>query len=310
MFGAREGSVDRIKQALADGARCNADSGGLTPLKIAALYRHADCVRVLIQAERDQAPGAIKAFSQRVARAIADFRFQRRRNSHQPEHSLKHSRRSALLQAAQGGSTECVLQLIEHNDPKASDLDGHTPLMAAAFSGHLDAIRALLPHSDPLATDRCGRDALTLAVEGESLDAALLLLPVSDPRRIIQTPGSHFGLSALWIAASRQLPELVRLLAPVSDLAAVDSYGRDALSLATRSLKPAILDPIARVSSLAALNDSREALLIGASFHPQILSFALPRLNAHIEERQLGVSVPLATRLPASSPQAKSSRRL
>ena len=135
------------------------------------------------------------------------------------------TRDPVLALAAMGGSVEMVRLLLPHSDPLKAGVDGMTALMHAARSGSAGVVGVLLPASDPSARDPSGWTALTWAANAGAAACVAALMGASD----VDARCVH-GRTALMHGILR--PEVVDLLAPVSDLSLADVDGVDALGLA------------------------------------------------------------------------------
>jgi hypothetical protein len=123
-----------------------------------------------------------------------------------------------------GASVECVRVALSVCDPKERDAMGRTALMMAAARDRADLLALLLPLSEPKAKSHVGVDALMAAIDAEaSAETILALIPASDAKT-----ADADGKTALMRAATKIRPEIVKALAPLSDVAAVDNHGLDA----------------------------------------------------------------------------------
>lgn len=110
---------------------------------------------------------------------------------------------SLLIDAAQQGRIQEVINLIPVSDPKATDSEA---LLSAVLNGYIDIVKLLLPVSDPKANYS---SILRWAVYYGREEMVKLLIPVSDAK----AKNSY----ALWVATEYNKTECIKLLLPVSD---------------------------------------------------------------------------------------------
>ncbi|CAJ3076746.1 ankyrin repeat domain-containing protein [Burkholderia pseudomallei] len=186
---AERGELDRVRQAMAQGANARAVDGlGRTALMRAARQGHAQVVRELLP--------------------VSD-----------PAARCDERGKTALMMAAEWGHAECVRELLPHS-AEVPDYHGRTPLMSAARQGHAQVLRELLPVSDPNTRHRDdGKTALIMAAERGHVECVRTLLPHSDANR-----RGWSGQNALWAVIDARQPEPGLGLAkpPVSPV----DYGR------------------------------------------------------------------------------------
>lgn len=131
------------------------------------------------------------------------------------------------LSAAAGRGALAMLEaLLPHCDMRAEKKDSwrYSALMNAVDSGSLECVQFLLPLSDPGFVTDAGETALMVAARRPSADVLNLLLPLSAPRAVDQK-----RQTALMLAAKRGNIESVKALLPVSDVNGQDADGMTAL---------------------------------------------------------------------------------
>lgn len=171
-----------------------------TPLMLAAIKGHAECVKILLP------------LSDPLAVDLDHF--------------------SALMHAALGSHSDCVEILLSASNPAQASTHGRNALMVAASRaahGSLECCEILLPASDPLAVNFDGRTALMMAAEHGNVEVASLLAPVSNVRH-----ASRSGETALMEASAGNSLKIVEILAPLSDCFAIDIHGSDAIARAAK----------------------------------------------------------------------------
>jgi len=137
-----------------------------------------------------------------------------------------------LIRAARRGDADFVKAWLGEKLPVEGDEDGFTPLMAAASLGRAECVRILLPVCDAKArTGQQGITALMLAAEVGSLECAQALLPFSDVRAQDRAGGTAL-ITAVICQLTKSSPDLVALLAKVSDMEQKDCDGCTALMVA------------------------------------------------------------------------------
>lgn len=121
------------------------------------------------------------------------------------------------------GPLRCVLRLLPLSNLDLQDEEGQTALMMCAEAGVPELLGLMLPTADVNARDARGATALArLCSRGEDSECFDLLLEVADAR-LADTAGQ----TPLMRASDE--PEMVRKLAPRSDLDARDNQGATAL---------------------------------------------------------------------------------
>ena len=158
-----------------------------------------------------------------------------------------------LLAASFFGATKCLQILLDGSfDPAQVDDEGNTALMRAVR--HPDCVRELLPVSNFAARDSVGRTALMMAAESDEsgcFESLKLLAPFSD---IHATCAS--GITALMRAASAFNVDGVRLLLSASNVQAQQpSTGYCALHFAIDAGCAEVVSLLAPRTDLAALAD-------------------------------------------------------
>lgn len=153
---AERGWSEAIRRLLNEGAEINwRNSGGWTPLMIAAAEKHLEAVELLLEAKADP-----------------DIR--------------NHYGRTALMFAAAYGQHDIVARLLAAGaDPNIvpSDHSGWTALIAAAARGHARTVELLLRGgADPEIRARNGQTALELARSEGHGEVVRILMAVSSPR--------------------------------------------------------------------------------------------------------------------------------
>jgi len=225
--------------------------------------------------------------------------------------------RSPLEMAAEKGQTEAISFLLRHFPAHEVDAEGNTPLIFAAKAGHELAARALLPGSRANHANRDGNRALEMALGNGSVPCVEALASSSalDAR---QGPGQNtalqlaasYGMPAAIRALMAQgadaraaggqgqtplmasmiddMPDCVRILAPHSDLGAMDAEGRTALAHGVRHKSWAAVDALLR-----ALNDAEfdAAMRAHADVFSTLPKGAFPQREARLEARELAAAV-------------------
>ncbi len=156
---------------------------------------------------------------------------------------------SNVARAAAKNDAEAVRQLVGSGEGNPDMVDEHsrTGLHYAAMNGNLQIIAILLKANAKLnVEDPLGDTPLHLAADRNQTEAAKLLLDAGAE----VDPQNKDGITPLMIAASRGNLELVRaLLAKGANPAKTDYTGRDVLSWAQDSHRPAVIDTISRAGA-------------------------------------------------------------
>lgn len=154
-----------------------------------------------------------------------------------------------VARAAAQNDAEKVRHLVGGGDgnPNQTDDSSRTAMHYAALNGNLEIIAILIKAGaklDPV--DPLEDTPLHLATDQNQTEAAKLLLDAG----AAVDPQNKDGLTPLMIAASRGNLELVRaLLAKGASPGKSDYTGRDALSWAQDSHRPAVVDAIIRAQA-------------------------------------------------------------
>ena len=153
-----------------------------------------------------------------------------------------------VARAAAKDDAAAVRQLVGSGEgnPNQTDDSSHTAMHYAAMNGNLQIIAILIKANAKLnVTDNLGDTPLHLAAEHNQSEAAKLLLDVGAE----VDPQNKNGQTPLMIAASHGSLELVRaLLAKGASTTKTDYTGRDALSWAQDSHRPAVVNAITRAA--------------------------------------------------------------
>jgi uncharacterized protein len=155
---------------------------------------------------------------------------------------------SNVARAAAQNDAERVRQLVGGDgNPNQTDDRSRTGMHYAAMNGNLEIIAILIKASARLnLEDSLGDTPLHLAADHNQIEAAKLLLDVGAEVDL----QNKDGLTPLMIAANRGNLELVRaLLAKGASPTKTDYTGRDALSWAQDSHRPAVVEAINRAES-------------------------------------------------------------
>ena len=142
---ARMGDLETLKTTLADRATLAREEGGLTPLMVAALYGHANCVDHLIRS--------------------SDFEAR----DDQGNTALMH----AMFSSAPGNAS-CIELLLNAGGANAQNFEGESALSLAAKHSSPELFRAVLAASDPSQQFEHGNTIVHVAVDpyaGNSLPA-------------------------------------------------------------------------------------------------------------------------------------------
>jgi len=218
---------------LANAAVDPVDNEGLTPLLLASIYGHAECVEVLIQ------------FNANLESKDAN-------------------QRTALMHACKSGYAGIARLLIQAGaDIEAVDSESLTALMLTAAEGQLETLKLLVDAGANLeAANPNGITALIIAAIRDQADTAKFLLACgANPRATDMN-----GLNALMVAAVRGNVDVTRaLLDYKADIeAADDQFGRTPLMYAAHggnyNVASILLDHGARTDVMD--KDQRTALQI------------------------------------------------
>jgi ankyrin repeat protein len=188
--------------------------------------------------------------------------------------------RAAFSVAIQADFLEMAKALRPAADVNEADCDGATPLMIAALARNDHLVAFLLENgADPLLVDNKGRSALSHAALMGDISCVRLLLPVSDPAAT-----DFSGNDALQLAAGSMPGEdKLRLLAFLLTRCAPKSQNRSGGTALMRAI--ALGDEraarlLADVSDLSARTDAGQCAADAA------LSFGMPDLAAELRARQ------------------------
>jgi uncharacterized protein len=141
-----------------------------------------------------------------------------------------------------------VRQLVgSGNDPNELDDNGRTGLQIAAINGNLQIAAILIKANAHLdLKDRLGNTALGYATDRNHVEMAQLLLDVGASVNL----QNRSGMTPLMIAASRGNITIVRaLLAKGANARQTDFTGRDAVSWAEDSHRPAVIQALRRAAA-------------------------------------------------------------
>ena len=254
---ARKGDVKSVLARLPFAVPGAVDRSGRTALMHAAIGGCAECVEILLDA-----PGADVA----------------RRDG---------SGSTALSLACGINHLAAALVLLRKGnaDPRQMDRFDNPPLILAIRSRFFDLAHALLDFgADPRARDLRKQTALMWAAGGGDLDILRRLLPLSDANA--SDAGGLTALMSLCAAdASRQrrdqAAQCVELLAPVSNVLALDNHGRHALRIAVDRLNFCCADALAPFMPVEIAQAAFDSL--GDEAPRQ-----MPRWAARLEAKQLG----------------------
>jgi len=130
-----------------------------------------------------------------------------------------------LMRATSNNDVDLVKQLLANGaDAKAANSNGITALMIAAEYGTTQMVEILLPKSDAKAKEKYGNTALMYAAKWGNDHMVRILLPKSDAKA-----RNCIGYSALMIAARYGTEEAIKLLIPESDVTATNTFRQTAL---------------------------------------------------------------------------------
>lgn len=212
---------------------------GATPLLIAAIRGHVDCVRYLASRGgasqcrcRVVANGSPDARAARraadvnvvakdgatpltvaslyghadVIRVLAEFRVSVTKRTDYPP---------ALFAAAERGHTTCLVELLKLDAGIKSDADWHgeSPLFAAAQHGHVEAVRLLVEGGASVnRTNHRNESPLLIAAKHGHLEVVKLLVARgADVHQI-----DNAGMTTVFAAAREDHPDIVEVSLPLS----------------------------------------------------------------------------------------------
>ena len=154
-----------------------------------------------------------------------------------------------IARAAAANDAVKVRQLAGGGNNPNNDVDdnGRTGLHIAAINGNLQITAILIKASARLdVRDRLGNTPLHLAADRSQFEVAKLLLDAGAP----PDAENKNGMTPLMTAASRGNLDLVQaLLAKGANARKTDFTGRDALSWATESRRPAVVQVLQRAAA-------------------------------------------------------------
>ena len=240
--------------------------------------------------------------------------------------------RTALMMAAVAGSAECVAALLPISPVDAADDEGETALFFACKAADSDSVKLLLDagRADPNKANRRGESPLIAASSNSAAAIVQLLLDAganpnqADDRgvtplikvsmkegiaelRMLLAAGANpkqanlHGETPLSYLAVILSLEGLRLLAPLSDLGAVDNNGQTALMLACSSRSSrdarACVEFLAPRSNVLLANNGRWtafdlAILVGRHNCVDFLAPFMPRATAERAFLTLGARGP------------------
>jgi len=192
----------------------------------------------------------------------------------------------ALIEAARVGDEDAIKELLLLcANAKAGDGSDTTALMHAARAGHDQAVELLLPWSDASAVDKFGYTAAQYAAQRGHAKCCQAL------RESARHKGRD-GWTALHWAATEGHLDCVKILAPESDVNAVNKEGEDALIMAARAGEIECVRALSPHSTEKKSKDGKTALAIAASWG-QIDCVALLSKNQDVNSRDLDGATPL-----------------
>jgi len=255
-----------LKRHIASGARhLRLHSNGLTPLVLAALAGHAECVKLLLPVSN-----ALEGLG--VGQSALDYAI-----------GHGHDDVALILAAAHQGA---ILK------------NGLTPLMVAVGQGLTDKARLLLPFSDARATDDRGATALMSVSQNSGEEAAIEMLNLLLPHSDIDAQDDR-GQTALMRAIDTGKNAIAKaLLAAGANAKLTDRKGRTALSLTTQFARYSdeerfsedtepFLDQLARASDVHATDAvGRTALILAVKNMaiPAAVRFFARRVDPHARD--------------------------
>ena len=254
----KENDVDAVKSLLAKGVDVNTkDSKGMSALRHAALWGHAEITRLLLDKGADLKEVLTDTLDAEIMRLL----LAKGANVNETGGASY----SLLMLAAQNGRRDVVQVLLDYGaNVNARGISGETALILAAMRGNEKIFHALLAKgADVRARDDDGNDAFLYATirGGVSIFQSLL------ERGVDVNVKNKTGYTALMDAARRSRMEIVEfLLANKADVNARDMTGKTALIYAVESqvekrsvtLIRALLDKGAEVNARG--NDGKTAL--------------------------------------------------
>ena len=239
---AREGNIEAIKQAIADGAEVNAKGiGGFTPLLIAAMEGHNEVVELLISKGADvdarqygNGLTPLRFAAERGYKEIVELLISKGADVNAKEGNLtalnwadgeiadllrKHGGKTgaelSIHKAAEAGNIEAVKQhLAAGANVNAKDEDGATPLHLAYENGNGEVVKYLVEKGANLnAKTKGGQTLLHIAAyEGRNKTIELLVKKGAEVNPLITLTGSFNGMTPVDFAIRQNKLKTVDLL--------------------------------------------------------------------------------------------------
>jgi len=268
-----------VRQLLKVGADPDKDSGGWTPLHVAARNGDVDLVQLLIeQGVVKHAQDGGGCTSLHIAAEHGDVNVARLLLEHGADTEAQDNCGNTPLHTAAFHNREAALQLLIEHESKmeAQNNNGYTAFHIAALYDHKSAVYLLLEHgAEPSAQDKTGKTAFQLAVTRDNKEALRPLLghqvdngarddrgwaalhfaaQIGDKAIFRQLLEEHKadkeirtneGATALHIAAGNGHEAIVQLLLELNaDKEAQDKDGKTPMQIATETRYNAIVRPL------------------------------------------------------------------